>query len=299
MSKSTSGTAAVFLDRDGTIVHEAPNYITSPEELELIEGAGQALRQLQAAGYKLVVTTNQSCLAKGVLDEKTLEKIHERLESLLAEEAVQLDGIYFCGDHPGGNVEPYNQDSERRKPGAGMLLEAAEELGIDLSESWMVGDATRDAQAGSSAGCRTILLTDPEQIEKGRNGQPDLTAADFAVKNLPEAADIIIAQDIGAGELPEVSRKKTKSNGPSQEDSAKVLSDILREMRHQRVAHKHLEFPVSKMLAGMLQCIVFLCLILTYVALSYWSDRAIFVCLGVGLILQVMVVALLLVQRSN
>ena len=106
MSKSTSGTAAVFLDRDGTIVHETPNYITSPEELELIEGAGQALRQLQAAGYKLVVTTNQSCLAKGVLDEKTLEKIHERLESLLAEEAVQLDGIYFCGDHPEGSVEP-------------------------------------------------------------------------------------------------------------------------------------------------------------------------------------------------
>ena len=104
MSDTTTSTPAVFLDRDGTIVHEAPNYITQPQDLHLIDGAGQALRRLRAAGYKLVVITNQACLAKGMLEEKTLEQIHERMRSLLAEEAVQLDSIYFCGIF-GNNIE--------------------------------------------------------------------------------------------------------------------------------------------------------------------------------------------------
>ena len=301
MSENITGVAAVFLDRDGTLTHETIDYITRPEDLSLIDGVGQALRRLRAAGYLLVVITNQGCLAKGLLDEEGLERIHEQLRWLLAEEAVTLDGIYFCGYHPEGTVEKYAGEIERQKPAPGMLLEAAEKLGIELSKSWMVGDATRDAQAGSRASCRTILLTDPEQVAKGRNGLPDITAANFAAKNLLEAAEIIIAQDIGSARSEEPPSKQSQAVSPSlaQDDNAKLLNDILREIRHQRVAHRHLEFPASKMLAGMLQCTVFLCLVLTYVAFSDWSDRSLLVCLGIALILQTMVIALLLTHRSS
>ena len=300
MSDTTTGSAAVFLDRDGTLVHECPDYITNPEDLKLIDGVGQALRRLRAAGYKLVVTTNQACLAKGLLDERTLQKIHDRLRSVLAEEAVQLDGIYFCGHHSEGTVEQYAQDDGRRKPAPGMLLEAADELGIDLALSWMVGDATRDAQAGRAAGCRTVILTDPEQIAKGGRGQPDMTAADFAVKNLTEAADLIISQDISpADSYEQPAAVKAKLPPAAQNDNTRLLTEILRELRHQRVTQGHREFSVGKMLAGMLQCTVFLCLVMSYVAFSYWTDKSLYVCLAVGLILQTMVVALLLLHPSH
>ncbi|NIA07392.1 MAG: HAD-IIIA family hydrolase [Actinobacteria bacterium] len=300
MSETTTGSSAVFLDRDGTLVHESLDYIIKPEDLELIDGVGQALRRLRAAGYKLVVITNQACLAKGILEEKTLEQIHDRLRSLLAEEAVQLDGIYFCGHHPEGAVQKYAQDSDRRKPAPGMLLEAAEELDIDLGRSWMVGDATGDAQAGRRAGCRTIILTDPEQIAKGGPGSPDITAADFAVKNLSEAADVIISQDISLEDSDEQpSAREAKSPAAVPNDNARILTDILRELRHQRVTQVHREFSVSKMLAGMLQCTVFLCLVMAYVAFSYWTEKSLYVCLAVGLILQTMVVALLLLHPSR
>ena len=299
MSQSNAGPAAVFLDRDGTLVHEAVDYITQPKDLHLIEGVGQALRRLQAAGYLLVVVTSQACLAKGLLDEQTLKKIHDRLQSLLGQEAVQLNGVYFCGYHSEGTVEKYANESERQKPAPGMLLEAAAELGIDLSQSWMVGDATRDVQAGSSAGCRTIILTDPEQTEKGGNVPPDITAADFTAHNLSEAADIIIAQDIGPAGSEEPSPRKTQGPSPGQDDNVRLLSEILRELRHQRVAQRHREFSLSKMLACMLQCTVLLCLVFAYVAFSNWSATSLFVSLAVGLILQTMVVALLLVHRSS
>jgi len=300
MSDTTTSTPAVFLDRDGTIAHEAPNYITRPEDLELIDGAGQALRRLRAAGYKLVVITNQACLARGILEETTLQQIHERLQSLLAEEAVQLDGIYFCGHHPEGTVEKYAQEADRRKPAPGMLLEAAEQLNIDLARSWMVGDTGRDAQAGRQAGCRSIILTDPEQIAKKGTGPSDTSEADFTANNLLEAADLIISQDIGLADSEQPPAEQAQSPLPAaQNDNTRLLTEILRELRHQRVTQVHREFSVNKMLAGMLQCTVFLCLVMAYVAFSYWTEKSLYACLAIGLILQTMVVALLLLHPSR
>ena len=293
MSETTIGPAAVFLDRDGTLNQEM-GYITRAEDIQLIDGVGQALRRLRAAGYLLVVVTNQACLARDMLDEQTLKQIHDHLESLLAEEAVKLDGIYFCGDHPEGTVEQYAQGSDRRKPAPGMLLEAADELGIDLTKSWMVGDHPRDAQAGSSVGCRTILLTDSTQPQEQADALADFTAA-----NLLKAAEIIISQDIGGGPSKELSAEQTTSATVPQDDNVRLLTDILRELRHQRVTHRHQEFSVSKMLAGILQCVVFLCLVMAYVAFSYWTAKSLLVCLAIGLILQTMVVALLLLHPSR
>ena len=293
MSETTTGAAAVFLDRDGTINQEI-GYVTRPEDIQLIDGVGQALRRLRAAGYLLVVVTNQACLAKGMLDESVLREIHNSLESLLAEEAVKLDGIYFCGDHPDGTVDKYPKQSDRRKPAPGMLLEAAEELGIDLSKSWMVGDSAGDVQAGSGVGCRTILLTPSPQAP-----EQDDVPADFTATNLLEAAEIIISQDIGSAVSEQPSPKQDQLPTAVRDENIRLLTDIIRELRHQRVNNQHREFSVGKMLAGMLQCTVFLCLVMSYVAFSYWTEKSLYVCLAVALILQTMVVALLLLHPSR
>ena len=160
MSELSRDKPAVFLDRDGTINLDFVEYVTKVEEFELLEGVGQALRRLRAAGYLLVVITNQACLGKGLLSERGLEKIHNHMEHLLGKEGVSLDSIYFCPEHPEAIAEKYLPHSNRRKPEPGMILEAAEDLGIDLGKSWMIGDSQRDVQAGKSAGCRTILLTE-------------------------------------------------------------------------------------------------------------------------------------------
>ena len=298
MSKEQESAPAVFLDRDGTINVDRVEYVTEPGQMELIEGVGQALRRLQAGGYRLVVITNQACLAKGLVDKAGLKKVHDKMESLLAEEGVSLDGIYFCGDHPEGSVEQYAKESERRKPQPGMLLEAARDLDIDLSKSWMVGDKTRDAEAGKGAGCRTILLNDLEQQEKGGNEPPDPEAADFIAANLLEAAEVIIREDMGEGGQTEGLRpKRAMRDRDEAVGSRRLLSDILRELRHQRVSQRHREFSVTEMLAGMAQVGVFLCLVFAYAAFSHWSGEALFASLTMGLILQMMVISLLLTRR--
>jgi D-glycero-D-manno-heptose 1,7-bisphosphate phosphatase len=299
MSELSRDKPAVFLDRDGTINLDCVEYITTVENFQLLEGVGQALRRLQAAGYLLVVVTNQACLGKGLLNEQGLKKIHDHMEQLLGEEGVNFDGIYFCPEHPEAIVEKYLPHSNRRKPEPGMILEAGEDLSIDLSKSWMIGDSQGDVQAGKSAGCQTILLTESKPSKEQPNQSADTQQADFTAENLLEAAEIVIQQDIGSDQDQQTSTKKPLRQKPTKIDSRQVLSDILRELRHQRIAPQHREFSITKMLAGIVQCGVLLCLVLAYVAFSYWSGQALLVFLMIGLTLQMMVVALLLVHRSN
>ncbi len=299
MNEPLEGKPAVFLDRDGTINQCPVEYITKVEEFELLEGVGQALRRLQAGGYLLVVITNQGGLAKGLLSERGLEKIHDHMEHLLGEEGVSVDGIYFCPEHPEATVEKYLPHSNRRKPDPGMLLEAGENLGIDLSKSWMIGDSPRDVQAGKAAGCRTILLTGAEPSEEQAEKSADSQQAEFRAENLLEAAEIIIQQDMGSAREQQSWTTKPLRQKPTKIDSRQILSDILRELRHQRIAPQHRDFSVTKMLAGIVQCGVVLSLVIAYVAFSYWSGRALLTSLMIGLTLQMMVVALLLVRRSS
>ncbi len=295
---ATDAKPAVFLDRDGTLNLDFLEYVTKPDDFHLLDGVGQALRRLRAAGYLLVVITNQACLAKGLLDERGLKKIHDHMQTLLTEQGVTLDAIYFCPDHPEATVEKYLRQSDRRKPEPGMILEAADQLDIDLSKSWMIGDKPHDAQAGKRAGCRTILLTGPELSELKPTKAPDTQHADFTADNLLEAAEIVIEQDILPARDQHEPTKRPLRQKPTHLDSRHILSDILRELRHQRIAPRR-EFTVGKMFAGIIQCAVLFCLVMTYVGFSHWTWRAIWVCLTIGLILQMMVVALLLTQRSR
>ncbi|MGW2642925.1 D-glycero-alpha-D-manno-heptose-1,7-bisphosphate 7-phosphatase [Streptomyces sp. NPDC001348] len=148
---------AVFLDRDGTLT-EPRHYPSRPEDLVLQAGVGPPLLALQRHGFALIVVTNQSGLARGLVPEAAIAPMHRRLRELLARHQVRLDGIYLCPHHPGGTVPRLSIACPCRKPAAGMLHQAADDLGRDLSSSWMVGDSACDVEAGHRAGTRTALV---------------------------------------------------------------------------------------------------------------------------------------------
>ena len=192
---------AVFLDRDNTIIEDA-GYIGDPSLVRLLPGVEQAIKSLQAAGYKIVVVTNQSGVARGLLTEAMLEKIHDELRRQLALKEAYLDAIYYCPYHPEGTVEGYVIDSGLRKPKPGMLLKAAGEMDLNLSGSWMVGDSPRDIEAGQRAGCRTIRVRTRPTVAKQIDQEDEDTPADFTVRNLPEAAKIILRDEERPAESP-------------------------------------------------------------------------------------------------
>ena len=153
---------AIFLDRDDTLI-EDPGYINNPEQVTLLDGVAEALIQLKALGYLLVVVSNQSAVARGIVTEKVLSQIHNRLEQLLSEKGASLDKIYYCPYHPDGVIQKYRKQSKFRKPNPGMLLEAADDMNIEVGESWCIGNSSSDVEAGQRAGCRTVLLDSPSR----------------------------------------------------------------------------------------------------------------------------------------
>ena len=183
---------AIFLDRDDTLI-EDPGYINNPEQVKLLDGVPEALIQLKNLGYKLIVVTNQSAVAHGIVTEKVLGEIHERLEQLLADKNAFLDRICYCPYHPEGVVPKYCKESNSRKPSPGMLLKAADEMDIDLGQSWCIGNSSRDIEAGLRAGCKTILIDMPPAQQK--QVTPPLSLAgvkpDYKAVNIKEAVNIV------------------------------------------------------------------------------------------------------------
>lgn len=153
---------AVFLDRDGTI-NRYVGFLRRAEQFALLEGAAEAVRRINAAGYLAVVTTNQPVIARGETTEEELAEIHRKMETLLGREGAYLDGIYYCPHHPDGGfpgeVPALKIRCDCRKPAPGLLCRAAADFHIDLKSSWMVGDGGRDVGAGKNAGCRTALIS--------------------------------------------------------------------------------------------------------------------------------------------
>ncbi|MGC3989247.1 MAG: HAD-IIIA family hydrolase [Chthoniobacteraceae bacterium] len=177
---------AVFLDRDGTVVRD-PGWINDPATLELLPGAGEAIRRLNRSEYLTVLVTNQPVIARGECDEATLERIHARMEALLGADGAFLDAIYYCPHHPDsgfpGERPELKIKCNCRKPAPGMLLQAAEELNIDLARSWMIGDSWRDIDAGAAAGVRNLLI-----------GESELKKAEPAARviDLQEAVELVL-----------------------------------------------------------------------------------------------------------
>lgn len=152
----------IFLDRDGTL-NRYIGFLRTPEELELLEGAAEAVRRINRSGYLAIVVTNQPVIARGEVTWEQLDEIHRKLETLLGEQGAYLDDIFICPHHPekgfAGERPEYKIDCNCRKPEPGLLLQAAEKYNIDLPESWMIGDSPRDTAAGRAAGCRTMQIS--------------------------------------------------------------------------------------------------------------------------------------------
>ena len=147
----------VFLDRDGTLVHPR-HYPSRPQDLELFDGIAPGLQRLQAAGFPLIVITNQSGLAHGYFSTTALEDMHHHLATELAHLGVHIDGFYYCPHHTEGVIPELARECSCRKPAPGMLQQAAHDHGIDLQRSWFLGDILDDVEAGNRAGCRTVLV---------------------------------------------------------------------------------------------------------------------------------------------
>lgn len=147
----------IFFDRDGTINAEV-DFLSDPDELRLIPGAAEGIRKANRLGIKVFVITNQSGIARGLLSEKDLERVHKKLEELLSQLGARIDAIYYCPHHPEFGKPPFNISCDCRKPKTGMLTAAAREFGIDLSKSFVVGDRFVDVKAGENAGCKTVLV---------------------------------------------------------------------------------------------------------------------------------------------
>ena len=151
---------AVFLDRDGTI-NLYKGFLTDINDFELIPGITDIIKQINQSGYLCIVVTNQPVIARGEVTYQQLEKIHNKMETLLGLKGAFVDGLYFCPHHPDkgfeGEIPELKIKCQCRKPKPGMLLQAARDFNIDLSKSWMVGDSESDIQAGKTAGCQTLL----------------------------------------------------------------------------------------------------------------------------------------------
>ena len=152
---------AIFLDRDGTI-NKYVGFLNNINDFELIDGVADAIKAINESGYLAIVITNQPVIARGEISFDELNEIHNKMETLLGENGAYLDGIYYCPHHPHsgfiGEVPELKVDCECRKPKPGMLIKAAKDFNIDLSNSWMVGDSENDIKAGKNANCKTALI---------------------------------------------------------------------------------------------------------------------------------------------
>lgn len=181
---------AIFLDRDGTI-NEEVGYLDREDKLQIIPSAYEAIRLINKAGCKAVVVTNQAGIAKGLFTEAFVRNINDRIQSALRERGAFLDRFYFCPHHPTDGVAPYRTVCDCRKPAPGLLLQAADDLDIDLARSYMIGDRYRDIETIHRTGGKGVLVMTGYGQALTQDAGPD-QAND---KNKPDhvAADILEA----------------------------------------------------------------------------------------------------------
>lgn len=313
---------AVFLDRDDTLI-EDPGYINDPDQVKLLDGVPEALGELKALGYKLVVVSNQPAVARGIVTEEALAEIHDRLQELLAEKGAALDRIYYCPYHPDAVIAKYRKQSDWRKPGPGMLLAAAEQMDIDLARSWMIGNSDSDIEAGAKAGCKTILVS-PSSHHKQADSQA-LSAGqkpDYTSVNIKEAVNIIkkyhhpmdiknqnqtafqsqARQPVEFQEklpAPQEPNPQTPPPQPSVaaaeqqitgEKTEQLLGGILEQLKRMERTEMFGEFSIMRLLAGIVQILVLFCLLMALWFLTSPTGRSngVSIALGFAAVLQLM-----------
>jgi len=241
---------AVFFDRDNTLI-ASDGYLGDPAKVVLISGAADAVARARALGYAVVIVSNQSGVARGMFSEEDVQAVNQRMEELLKAEnpSAVIDRHEFCPFHPDGTIDVYARESDRRKPGPGMIISAARAMALDLERSWMIGDAGRDIEAGKAAGVRGILFQDPSLKRSPAAEKASSVEPDYTVSTLAEAMDFIegkggegsgfgvkgSAED--GGEKSEVSSQKSVENGErterGEEGGPEGVGEHATEERHQ------------------------------------------------------------------
>ena len=315
---------AIFLDRDNTLIND-PGYVNHPDQVKLLDGVAEALNELKALEYKLVVVSNQSAVARGIVTEKVLGEIHDRLEELLAEQNASLDRIYYCPYHPDGVVPEFSKESDCRKPAPGMLKKAAAEMDLNLDQSWCIGDTRRDVEAGRQAGCKTILIDKPSQHKSaGTSMSFESITPDFKAINMKEAVNIIkkhlrssgaeqdqlepvVANPVEPDSKGEEPAPQTEEQSPQSETqepptstdkTEDLLNHILIQLKSMQRDDMFSEFSVMRLMAGMVQVIVLFCLLITiwFLMSPARQDNSVFMALGFAIVFQLMALTFYLMQ---
>ena len=307
---------AIFLDRDDTLIHDI-GYINDPDQVRLIDGVAGALAEMSQMGFKLIVVSNQSAVARGIVTEQKLEEIHQRLTDLLAEQGAYLDGIYYCPFFADGLIKKYRKESDLRKPKPGMLLKAADEMDLDLMQSWMVGDRSIDIEAGLRAGCRTIMLQNSSAVRKP---EEKIIEPHYYAVNMKEAANIIkrelnnpvrppvIREDI-ADSLSDsyIQQPQDSPNSPQEQKSHEtvqthhLLKEILEQLRKNHRDGMFDEFSTMRMLAGIVQMGVLLCFLIAIWFLMSPQDKseAVILSLAFAAVLQLMALTFYMMREKK
>lgn len=305
---------AIFLDRDDTLI-EDPGYINNPDQVVLLDGVTKALVELRNMGYKLIVVSNQAAVAHGIVTEKLICQIHDRLNQLLAEKNAPLDRIYYCPYHPEGAVQKYRKESDCRKPNPGMLLTAADEMDIDLSQSWVIGNSGSDVQAGQRAGCKTILITHPSHYKHSESVHAE---PDYKAINITEAVNIVKKYHRSPHNAPTTVESTTQSepqplpqnteHAPvpepasteqiASDDQEYLLNSILEQLKTMQRPDMFDEFSVMRLMAGVVQIVALFCLVATiwFLMRPNATDNSVFIALGFAMVLQVMSLTFYMMQ---
>jgi histidinol-phosphate phosphatase family protein len=184
---------AVFLDKDGTLIEDVP-YNVDPSRIRLTPGAPGALQLLSGEGFRLIVVTNQSGVGRGYFEESALAAVEEELRRLVRLAGAEIHGFYYCPHLPVEELEGGEEPCACRKPLPGLLYAAAAEHGIDLEESWLVGDIVDDVEAGRRAGCRTVLVGEQPPVNA-----PGDRCRHFWARDLSQAARTIARESCRTG----------------------------------------------------------------------------------------------------
>ncbi len=190
---NTRPNKAFFLDRDGTIIEEK-GYICHLTQAEIFPYSFEAVRRMNQRGYKVIGVTNQSSIARGICTREQVEALHHQLTEAFRAEGAIIHRFYYCPYHTEGKVEPYRKSSDWRKPEPGMLIQAAEDFDLDLSQSFMVGDNVTDIEAGRNAGCKTVLVLTGKGLEHRQILEERNIPVDYIYRDILTAVDALTAE---------------------------------------------------------------------------------------------------------
>jgi len=200
---------AVFADRDGTLIEEI-GYLSDPSQIKLIKGAAEGVKLLNDAGITVVIVTNQSGVARGMFPEEKVFETNDALVEMLASHGARIDAIYFCPHHPTEGEPSYRMDCECRKPRPGLVFRAAEDLDIDVSSSFVIGDKDSDIELAANGGCAAAVLVltgyGPQQQSRSKAIDPSpkrihiskdfIAAANWIIEQVKRNSDILIKKDV-------------------------------------------------------------------------------------------------------